>query len=106
MSAGGEPDDDLTPEQLSARPGPVAEIRRAFPATRPPFASPLLNTDRIDDGLRAMAEAFAGATDWTALDAAWMNRWYLHAALSFLSPEALRFYLPAFMLLGHVLCRI
>jgi hypothetical protein len=56
-------------------------------------------TDSFDDEAEALARDFRGHDDWTALDADFLNQapegW--GSALSFFSGEALRFYLPAYL---------
>lgn len=94
-------DEDVGPALSAARDALLVEIRRAFPARRPEPFPPLVD-DPWSNEARRVASAFAGATDWTVLDADWLHEVPnapngLVSALSFLSPAALRFYLPAYL---------
>lgn len=75
----------------------VAQVRDAFANVAYPGDDRL--TDSLDDEAVALARDFRGRHDWTALDARFLNQapegW--GSALSFFSGEALRFYLPAYL---------
>jgi hypothetical protein len=74
------------------------ELMRAFPATRPePFAS-LINSDKGDEPVW-VEHAFRDKADWIELDPDWLDQLPngLSSALSFLSNEAICFYIPAFI---------
>ncbi len=80
----------------------LEELRQVFPAKRPEPFGPLVNDSRGDEPAE-VARAFQDKTDWTRLDCAWLDHEYV--ALSFLSNEALCFYIPAYMaadLGGHL----
>ena len=70
----------------------VAEIEAAFGGLTPPGDDTLLHPRCMDDN--DIAE-FYGAPEWRALPDAFLIRNY--AAPSFFSPEAFRYYMPAFM---------
>ncbi|MBX7539443.1 DUF6714 family protein [Qipengyuania sphaerica] len=76
----------------------IAEIYAAFPAKRPHVFDPLVNSTQGEEPYET-AEAFADKEDWTALEGQWVdqaaNGWA--SALSFLSDEAVCFYLPAWL---------
>ena len=76
----------------------LEELASAFPARRSdPFAA-LVNSTMGDEPVW-VAEAFADKTDWTKLDPDWLAQVPkgLSSALSFLSNEAVCFYIPAFI---------
>ncbi len=82
----------------------IREIRAAFPARRPPSLpivdGPIGSGPSWDIHAPArVAAAFRDATDWTTFESAFLDRALegLASALSFFSPEAARFYLPAYM---------
>jgi hypothetical protein len=75
------------------------QIRRAFAtAKRPPNGS-LHDSEESDEPLLLEAE-FADKHDWRALDAAFLDRapGGYGSALSFFTPEALRYFLPAYLI--------
>ena len=72
----------------------IARIRAAFAATPHP-GDPFIQGSHEGDEPFEMAAAFRGRHDWTALDAAFLDREY--TALSFLSEGGFRFYLPAWL---------
>ncbi len=71
---------------------------RAFPATRQREFVALVNTTRGHEPM-AVAQAFRDKADWTTLDPDWLDAVPdgLSTALSFLSDEAVCFYIPAFL---------
>jgi hypothetical protein len=73
-------------------------IYAAFPATRSHRFAPLVNSQLGDEPADVAAD-FADKQDWTLLDATFLDRSPrgLSSALSFLSDEAVCFYLPAFL---------
>jgi hypothetical protein len=74
------------------------ELTLAFPAARAdPFAA-LVNSTHGDEPVW-VEEAFRDKTDWTELDADWLDQVPngLSSALSFLSNEAVCYYIPAFI---------
>jgi hypothetical protein len=87
----------------------AAELRAAFPARRPGRFASLVNSTAGEEPLR-VAAAFAEAGDWTALRPEWLDMVPdgLGSALSFLSDEAIRFYIPAYLVadLGGGLSRV
>ena len=85
----------------------VGRVRAAFADVVYPGDDRL--TDSMGDEPDALREDFRGRDDWTALDIAFLNQapdgWA--SALSFFSGEALRFYLPAYLvadLEGTLMC--
>ena len=76
----------------------IERIRVAFRDVHCPGEDRL--TDSRGDEPDALIEDFRGRTDWTALDPEFLNQapagW--GSALSFFSAEALRFYLPAYLI--------
>ena len=94
-------DDDLTPKQALARDSLLADVRRVFPAKRPKPFPALVIASSLSDAVRA-AEAFANASDWTVLDSEWLHSVPnvpngLTEARHVLSPAAMCFYLPAYL---------
>lgn len=79
----------------------LSELFAAFPATRPASLEQLVSTtsDEEDDEYALTAAAFADKQDWTALDSTWLDHAAdgLASALSFLSDEAICFYIPAYI---------
>ncbi|WP_316196983.1 DUF6714 family protein [Bradyrhizobium sp. SZCCHNS3053] len=77
----------------------IEEIRQAFPARRPGRFLPLVNSAQGDEPLRIIA-AFDDKDDWTALAPEWLDKVPsgLGSALSFLSDEAICFYIPAYII--------
>jgi hypothetical protein len=75
----------------------VAEIRGAFPARRPAGLGPLAEGPREEPA--ATRADFADKEDWTTIEGRWLDLapdgW--SSALSFFTPEAARFYLPAYL---------
>ena len=75
----------------------VARVREAFADVAYPGDDHL--TESFGDEADALVRDFRGRNDWAALDADFLNRapegW--GSALSFFSGEALRFYLPAYL---------
>ena len=85
----------------------ILQVRSAFADVAYPGDDRL--TDSFGDEPEALQEAFRGRTDWTVLDAEFLNQapdgWA--SALSFFSGEALRCYLPAYLvadLEGTLMC--
>jgi len=76
----------------------VDELKTAFPAIRARRFIPVVNSEQGCEPY-AIAAAFADKDDWTKLDAAWLDRVPdgMGSALSFLSDEAVCFYIPAFI---------
>jgi hypothetical protein len=74
------------------------ELRSAFPATRAARFSTLVNSVQGDEPLQVEAD-FADKDDWTKLLPEWLDTVPngLSSALSFLSDEAIRFYIPAYL---------
>lgn len=76
----------------------LAKIEVAFPAHRAASFGPLVDSVQDDEPLLT-AEAFADKEDWTRLEGRWLdeapNGWA--SALSFLSDEAVCFYIPAYI---------
>jgi hypothetical protein len=74
------------------------QIRSAFADVEYPGDDRL--TDSFGEEAEALENEFRGRTDWTALEPEFLNQapdgWGL--ALSFFSGEALRFYLPAYLI--------
>lgn len=75
------------------------EIRSAFPSKRPIPFGPINGTSLHDEPL-ATARLFRDKDDWSVLDPKWLDRAPngLGTALSFMSDEAARFYIPAYMI--------
>lgn len=76
----------------------LAKIEAAFPAHRAARFEPLV--DSLQDGEPLLtAEAFADKDDWTSLEGRWLDEapdgWA--SALSFLSDEAVCFYVSAYI---------
>jgi hypothetical protein len=85
----------------------VRQVRAAFADVVYPGDDRLTNS--MGDEPDALREDFRGRDDWTTLDVAFLNQapdgW--GSALSFFSGEALRFYLPAYLvadLEGTLMC--
>lgn len=76
-----------------------ARITRAFASVEPPPAFALA-VGQLGREPRLVAEAFASVPDWRLLEPAFLDRAPddLSSALSFFSLEALRYYLPAYLL--------
>src|SRR4051812_6521271 len=76
----------------------IEEIRQAFPARRQGRFLQLVNSAQGDEPLRVIA-AFDDKDDWTTLAPEWLDKVPsgLGSALSFLSDEAICFYIPAHM---------
>jgi hypothetical protein len=76
----------------------IAETVAAFPAKQERAFVSLVNSDLGDEPAET-AEAFRDKLDWRALDPAWLdqaaNGW--GTALSFLSDEAICFFIPAYL---------
>jgi len=72
----------------------LEELKRCFPAARPSSLTSLVDSTQGDEPAE-IAKAFRDQLDWTTLDADWLDQHYV--ALSFLSNEALCFYIPAFI---------
>ncbi len=88
-----------------ARPGTPPDTAALVRQVRVAFADvPYPGDDRLTDSVGeepdALIAAFRGRDDWTALDAGFLNQapdgW--GSALAFFSAEALRFYLPAYLI--------
>ena len=77
----------------------IARIEGAFAAVEYPGDDNLTDSTYGEEPA-ALVEAFRGKTDWRALDAEFLDQapdgWA--SALSFFSGDALRFYLPAYMI--------
>lgn len=75
------------------------EVRAVFPALRSHRFEPLANSTRGEEPQSIVTE-FRDKDDWTKLDAEWIDEapdgWA--TALSFLSNEAICFYLPAYII--------
>ncbi|WOI52024.1 DUF6714 family protein [Parvularcula sp. LCG005] len=76
----------------------IDELKAAFPAIRERRFEPLVNSLQGDEPAQVEAD-FSDKDDWTKLSPSWLDRVPdgLGSALSFLSNEAIRFYIPAFM---------
>jgi hypothetical protein len=76
----------------------VEELKAAFPQTREGRFAPMANSAQGDEPVR-VAAAFSGKQDWTKFPAEWLDLVPdgLASALSFLSDEAIRFYIPAYL---------
>lgn len=76
-----------------------ARIRRAFANVEYPGDWCLRDSNEGEEPYR-VEEAFKGKTDWTALDADFIDRAPdgFGTALSFFSDEAFHFYLPAYLI--------
>lgn len=83
----------MQPEEL------IANITRAFAGVKYPGDDDLTKSTYGDEPV-ALVREFSGKTDWRRLDASFLDRapdgW--GSALSFFSPNALRFYLPAYLI--------
>ncbi|MGJ5129605.1 DUF6714 family protein [Bradyrhizobium sp. SZCCHNS3053] len=77
----------------------IEEIRQAFPARRQGRFLPLVNSAQGDEPLRVIA-AFDDKDDWTTLAPEWLDKVPsgLGSALSFLTDEAICFYIPAYII--------
>lgn len=73
-----------------------AEIRQAFPAHRPKGLGPPSNGDR-EENIRIRADLEA-VTDWTTLSPMVMAEIDRNSGFGFLTHEAARFHLPAFLI--------
>lgn len=73
-----------------------AEIRRVFPAHRPEAFGPLAEGDR-DEHVRIRAD-LAAVTDWTTLSPEVTAGIDCNSGFGFLTKEAARSYLPAFLI--------
>lgn len=73
------------------------EMERVFPAKRERRFQPLVNGVTVES--LNTARDFKDKDDWTRLDPEWLDRtpYPLSSALSFLSDEAVCFYIPAFI---------
>src|ERR1700733_15402360 len=76
-----------------------AKIRRAFAGVEYPGDSCLRSNDPGEDPYM-VEECFRGKTHWQKLDAGFIDHapYGLGCALSFMSDEAFRFYLPAYLM--------
>ncbi|UFZ04060.1 hypothetical protein LQG66_33525 [Bradyrhizobium ontarionense] len=76
----------------------IDEIGQAFPASRQSRFLPLVNSAQGDEPLRVIA-AFDDKDDWTKLAPEWLDMVPsgLGSALSFLSDQAICFYIPAYI---------
>ena len=76
----------------------VEELKAVFPSKRPHPFVPMANSTLGDEPLQ-VAAAFADKDDWTELRPDWLDDVPegLGSALSFLSDEAIRFYIPAYI---------
>ena len=76
----------------------MKELRAAFPARRAAAQFPLVDSFQGTEPARVVA-CFRDEPDWTALRPGWLDSVPdgLGSALSFLSPAAIRFYIPAYM---------
>ena len=76
----------------------IAEIQAAFPAQRSAPFDPMVNSSKGDEPA-GVERDFADADDWTVLSGKWLDEAPdgLSSALSFFSPEALCFYIPAYL---------
>jgi len=81
----------------------IEEIRQAFPARRQGRFLPLVSSAQGDEPLRVIA-AFDDKVDWTKLAPEWLDKVPsgLGSALCFLADEALRFYIPAYVVADMV----
>jgi hypothetical protein len=75
------------------------EIQSVFPATRSLSQFPLVSSSMGDEPTW-VAESFLDKTDWPLIDTSWLDDAPngLGSALSFLSNEAVCFYIPAYLL--------
>lgn len=73
-----------------------AEIRRVFPAHRPEGFGPIAEGDR-DENIRIRTD-LAAVTDWTTLGPEVTAEIDRNSGFGFLTKEAARFYLPAFLI--------
>ncbi|HTJ01739.1 MAG TPA: hypothetical protein VL492_03035 [Methylovirgula sp.] len=76
----------------------VEEIKDAFPRRRPYCFAPIVNSEMGEEPHR-VAAAFFDKDDWHVLEAEWVDQVPngLGSALSFLSDEAICFYIPAYL---------
>lgn len=76
----------------------LEELKAAFPAKRDRWIGPLVDS-YLGDEPADTERAFTYKEDWTQLDAGWLDKvpGGLGSAMSFLSDEAICFYLPAFI---------
>ncbi|KWT66906.1 hypothetical protein APY04_2313 [Hyphomicrobium sulfonivorans] len=76
----------------------IEELKTAFPAKRSKRFVPMVNSVYGDEPFLIKAE-FTDKDDWTKLTPEWLDvvPKGLASALSFLSNEAIRFYIPAFL---------
>jgi hypothetical protein len=76
----------------------IDEVKAAFPARRYRNEFPLVNSTMGSEPFDVEAE-FKDKLDWTSLDPTWLDLVPngLSSALSFLSDEAVCFYIPAFL---------
>ena len=76
----------------------LREIEAAFPTYRAARFEPMVNSVQGDEPMLTES-AFSDKDDWTSLDSKWLDEapdgWA--TALSFLSNEAICFYIPAYM---------
>lgn len=74
------------------------ELRRAFPAKRESRFQPLVNSHLGSEPWETARE-FENKDDWTTLDSDWLDvtPYPLGSALSFLSDDAICFYIPAYI---------
>jgi hypothetical protein len=75
------------------------EVGQAFPAHRPFVFSPIVNSVQGDEPYD-VARDFADKEDWTILTSEWLDAspGGLGSALSFLSDDAVCFYIPAYIM--------
>jgi hypothetical protein len=74
-----------------------AQIQAAFSRVEPPGDWCLRGSDEGDEPFE-VEEAFKGRHDWRALTPAFMNQPALSHALTFLSEEAMHYFLPAYLI--------
>lgn len=76
----------------------VEEIKADFPQKRERRFKPMVNSVQDDEPLQIEAD-FADKDDWTKLEPEWLDASPngLGTALIFLSDEAVRFYIPAYL---------
>lgn len=76
----------------------MARIEAVFPALRPTLEHPLAESQQSEEP-EAVRQEFADKDDWTVLSSEWLDQaadgW--SSALSFLSDEAVCFYIPAYL---------
>jgi hypothetical protein len=75
------------------------QIRQAFASTPPPDPSNLRNSSESEEPY-LLEDEFRDKRDWTLLDPEFIDRSPdgFGTALSFFSPEAFRYYLPAYLI--------